>query len=456
MILKMSNSEYLSKHLRIFSMSEPHPDYQYLMHSIYIGKTAIYKTPFFLDLNSAVNPHLVAVGMSGSGKTFFLKSLMIKENIINGSNVLVVDWSGEYLEAAKFVSGAVYKFGGEDGLNIIHLLCKKSEGINGLANLISKLIKADATEFKLIGSLLETYKNKFNGNFSIKELINEVKKSEGGQLYYKLSMLHESGLFDGKMRVNLYDFFKGFNDINLSTLNGSIKLALADIIFKSMMELMPDFGISNSIKNIIVVDEAWKIINPMQDIGKLFRESRKYGFAIFIATQLIEDINNEIISNSAHIAIFKLRNQADYDIIRGVRLFSEYDISRMNALRVGSCFMSVLTKNSGSKSFLISHIDGLQVEFFEIKGEIMNYPINLQKFSEYLEGIGIARIEINRIMEHITESDKILELEKIISILSNSGLSRADILVSLRLFGIPDIEIVKAYNRLKKVHFNVL
>ncbi len=456
MILRMSNSEYLSKHLRIFPMSEPNPDYQYLAHSIYIGKTAIYKTPFFLDLNSAVNPHLVAVGMSGSGKTFFLKSLMIKENIINGSNVLIIDWSGEYIKAAKFVSGMVYRFGEKGGLNIIHLLCKKSEGINGLANLIGKLINADASEFKLIRSLLEPYKNKFNDNFSIRELINEVKKSEGGQLYYKLSMLDESGLFDGETRVSLYDFFKGFNDIDLSALNESVKLVLADTIFKSVMELMPALGMSSNIKNILVVDEAWKIINPMQNIGKLFRESRKYGFAIFIATQLMGDINNDIISNSAHIAIFKLRNQADYDIIRGVRLFSEYDISRMNGLHVGSCFMSVLTKNSGSKSFLISHIDGLQVEFFEIKGESMNYPINLQKFSEYLEGIGIARIEINKIMEHITESDKTMELEKIISMLLDFGLSRADILVSLRLFKIPDIEIVKAYNKLKKVHFNVL
>lgn len=456
MMLKMSNSEYLSKHLRIFSTSELHPENQHMERSIYIGKTSIYKIPFFLDLDSAVNPHIVAVGMSGSGKTFFLKSLVIKENIINDSNVLIVDWYGEYIDAVKFVSGAVYKFGGKGGLNIIALLGNKFESINGLTSLISKLIVATPTEFNLIRSSMESYRNKQNGNFSIGKLIDEVKKVDEGQLYYKLSLLHESGLFEGSVNITLHDLFTGIKDIDLSTLNGSLRLALADLIFESVMDLMPSFGMRSNIKNIIVVDEAWKIINPAQNIGKLFRESRKYGFAIFLATQLIGDINNDIIANSAHVAIFKLRNQADYETIKRIRLTSDYDITRMNELRVGSCYMSVLTKASGSKSFLITKVDGFQVEFLEIKGEVMNYSINLQKFSEYLEKIGIGKIEITRTLEHIRESSKILELEKLISELSDSGLNRADIIVSLRVFGIPDIEIVKAYDRLKKVYFNVL
>lgn len=68
------------------------------LSGIYIGKTARFGLPFFLDFEDLVSPHVAVVGMTGSGKSYLLKSLVARAAVSGAFSVTVLDWNGEYSE----------------------------------------------------------------------------------------------------------------------------------------------------------------------------------------------------------------------------------------------------------------------------------------------------------------------------------------------------------------------
>ncbi len=86
----------------IFAMSEPGVAHG---EGVYLGRTSIYKIPLMLDLRATVNPHISILGISGAGKSYMLKNLMIREVVYNSANVLILDWNGEYSDTVHFLGG---------------------------------------------------------------------------------------------------------------------------------------------------------------------------------------------------------------------------------------------------------------------------------------------------------------------------------------------------------------
>ena len=65
----ISNSRLVAGNVCIDSMSEPQAESNKV--GVYLGNTWIYRTPFYLDTTKLVNPHIIVLGMSGSGKKVF-------------------------------------------------------------------------------------------------------------------------------------------------------------------------------------------------------------------------------------------------------------------------------------------------------------------------------------------------------------------------------------------------
>ncbi len=97
-----SNSKSASDRLCLFAMSEPGYAHG---EGVYLGRTSIYKIPLMLDLHATVNPHISILGMSGAGKSYMLKNLIIREVVYNSSNTLILDWNGEYSDTVRFLNG---------------------------------------------------------------------------------------------------------------------------------------------------------------------------------------------------------------------------------------------------------------------------------------------------------------------------------------------------------------
>jgi hypothetical protein len=99
-----SNAGYASMMLCTGGMSEPSLGNG---EGAYLGTTSRYHTPFFLDTRNLLNPHITALGMSGAGKTYFLKSLIMRCVLCCNKKALVLDWNGEYGSCVAFLGGRV-------------------------------------------------------------------------------------------------------------------------------------------------------------------------------------------------------------------------------------------------------------------------------------------------------------------------------------------------------------
>lgn len=68
---------------------------------IYLGPGKIYGTPIFLDFERLINPHIFVTGITGAGKTYLARNLMLKLYGILDAAVVLVDFTGEYREFAE-------------------------------------------------------------------------------------------------------------------------------------------------------------------------------------------------------------------------------------------------------------------------------------------------------------------------------------------------------------------
>src|SRR5271168_3109600 len=68
---------------------------------IFVGNSYNYSMPVILDFNKLLNPHILIVGMTGSGKTFLMKSLILRLSVLEESRIILIDLTGEYQSRLK-------------------------------------------------------------------------------------------------------------------------------------------------------------------------------------------------------------------------------------------------------------------------------------------------------------------------------------------------------------------
>ncbi len=71
-------------------------------NGIFIGQTSEGSVPFFIDFSKLMNPHVFVCGMTGSGKTYFMKSLMAKIVSMLDVQAVVIDFTGEYADYCSY------------------------------------------------------------------------------------------------------------------------------------------------------------------------------------------------------------------------------------------------------------------------------------------------------------------------------------------------------------------
>ncbi|MDE1834394.1 MAG: DUF87 domain-containing protein, partial [Candidatus Micrarchaeota archaeon] len=89
----------------IFISKSPEPELRTIKESIksgiFLGNSNIYSMPVLLDPFSTINPHILIVGMTGSGKTFLMRNLILRLSTIDESKIVLIDFTGEYKEQLK-------------------------------------------------------------------------------------------------------------------------------------------------------------------------------------------------------------------------------------------------------------------------------------------------------------------------------------------------------------------
>jgi hypothetical protein len=191
-----------------------------------------------------------------------------------------------------------------------------------------------------------------------------------------------------------------------------------------------------------MLDEAWKMLYKNNIVEVLFREGRKYGISVIVATQMASDISNAVIANSACQFIFKLQSPKDYEILEKIGINSN-DIGALEGAGVGSCIVRLSRKDGTTEKFMLDRVEGFATDFVEFAGVEMHIYVPLHKLNDAAKLLEKEQAEA--ISVKLAETGNKIHIAEIIGVLLDKGANRASIIAYLHSFGIDDKEIVMAY-----------
>ena len=77
--------------------------------------------PFHWTYENVTNPHIAVIGITGSGKSYFVKTFLTRCSFVWNSNALILDWAGEYRSWVKQAGGKIVGLGKGSYLNLLDL-----------------------------------------------------------------------------------------------------------------------------------------------------------------------------------------------------------------------------------------------------------------------------------------------------------------------------------------------
>ncbi len=481
---------------RTFITRPPEPPPEFLLNdptdSIFIGITRRFGVPFTWTFNTLTNPHISVVGITGSGKSFFVKTFLIRASYVWGTNAIIIDWAGEYKGWVKQSGGTIVSFGKGDYLNLMDLAGTKP--IDRVKQIMNSLdILTDISNFpeqkRLTAEALE--QSYLNAGFILSSVpvgnaepptlkdvarLLEEKMQEGTYQYpaelenaiYRLRQFSREGedYFAEKSTIDLDKLItSGLVAIDLSGLPDEKFRALAALfILQTLKEKMrlEGWSASKGLKAIVVLDEAWKVASDERsDAITIIREGRKYQFGLIVASQNPTDINEAIFANVGTNIILKIKFQKFMDYIQGSLNFSQFIRSEISKLGVGQAAvdMSFQTSSIFPSTFIINRVVGevpldvYTITLADILAENELRDRTLQKEysfekpflrSKFIDN-NINTDAIDKILAQLDAMNRIVDLREFVKILLSERLSKDSIVALLRSSGISDLLITRAF-----------
>jgi len=456
----------LSKELadRMILVHPPEPKKNLLvsdpLSSIYLGKTRYLGTPVFWDPDKLINPHVAVIGITGSGKSFTVKSFLTRAALVWDSNAIILDWVGEYNDWVSQVGGKIIKLGKEK-LNLLDKVGIPTR--DRIKQIISSLdilvdLKKYRDERDEIEEALEVaYDNKKEPTLVDVQKILEKKNNKRSARLLKRFTSEGTNFFAGKSTIKINKLTEsGLVCIDLHDLPTEEIRSLAGLtILQHIKEVMRKKGIKKKkgVDLFVVLDEAWKIASDERsDVITIVREGRKYNFALIISTQNPTDMHKTIFSNIGSLFVLRLVLKEFRDYVQESVGYSEHINQEISKFGVGDAAINMIfaERQVRSTTFLLNKIDGEEpLSLLTIKGGKMEVEIEREQFVKMLYSFGLDERQANIIKSEFEKNDGQVDAEIIVDILTKFGYSNASVISLLRQLGITEKNLVKIFSLVK-------
>jgi DNA helicase HerA-like ATPase len=498
-LVKIQNvmSNELAK--RVIFSRPPEPPQEFLLNdptnSIFIGITKLFSVPFTWTFANLTNPHVSVVGITGAGKSFFVKTFLTRASYVWKTNAIIIDWAGEYKAWVQQSGGITVALGKGDYLNIMDLSGMKP--LDRSKQILTSLeILTDVSDYPEQKRLTEEAIEQayVNAGFNLaeippagkdaptlKEVINllEEKLQEGTYAYpaelenavYRLRQFAREGedYFAKKSTLDLGKLItSGLVDIDLSSLPDERFRALAALfILQTLKEKMrmEGWNASKGLKALVVLDEAWKIAgDERSDAVTIIREGRKYQFGLIVASQNPTDINEAIFSNVGTSIMLRVKFEKFLNYLQGSLNFSNFMRKEISGLGVGQAAvdMSFQTSVQFPEVFLLDKIVGeIPLDVYTItladvlnQAELENPDVQKEYYLERIDlnsrfvQANINSGAIENVFKELDSRGRTLDVRGLMQVMINEKVNKDTVVQLLRGFGLSDATITKAFGYL--------
>ncbi|MBU0532937.1 ATP-binding protein [Candidatus Micrarchaeota archaeon] len=467
--MTLKPSYMLSKELaqRMILVHPPEPRKELLLsrpsNGVYVGKTRFLRTPVFWNPVKLINPHIAVLGITGSGKSYTVKTFLTRASLIWNTNAVIIDWVGEYGDWVRQAGGTVINLA-KERLNILDLVgLPKRSRIKQLVSALDILLdlKSYPNERDEIEDALEhVYMHESKRKpvlIDVVKLLEQRTKKKAARL---LKRFTEEGT----------DFFAGNStlDIKKLTTSGLVSIDLHELpteemrslagltILQYIKELMRAEGMKEDhghVRLFVVLDEAWKIAqDERSDVISIVREGRKYNFSLIIATQNPTDMHKTIFSNIGTVFVLRMILREYRDYLRKSIGYSDFIDTEISKFGVGDAAVNMIFAQRQSKvmTFLMEKIDGEEpLLIYKIKGGEMMVEIEREQFVRMLYELGLSESQLSLLRSEFEKGDGMLDGEQLVAILEKFGYSRAAIISFLRQLGITEKNLVRIFSLVK-------
>lgn len=243
------------------------PPTEKLLSGVYMGKTSD-GGMFLLDLPKATNPHMVVLGLSGSGKSTTVKTYISRNYDVTETPTVIVDYAGEYTKWVSSRNGKVIDMR-EYAIGLFSLgNSSVQDKIAQLTESFGVICEFNSLQRIVFSNYLRKLYNEKGDSVTLTDLINlmtdELERLKPNRQRTVVAIVDRlkgltNGPFDttGKPFIALDEIIKGFVCIDLSKLSSNpLKSMVAYTILQYIDSTMRIEGTSDLIKLVIALDEA--------------------------------------------------------------------------------------------------------------------------------------------------------------------------------------------------------
>ncbi len=505
--LSLSGIDNVDLARRNIFVRPPEPPEDVLMadptNAIYVGRTKIFHVPFYWTFQKTTNPHICVVGITGSGKSYFVKTFLTRASYVWGTNAFIIDWAGEYKEWVKQVGGKVISLGRGSSINLLDTGgMKPNDRIKQVMRTLDILTdigrypeQRRLTEIAIEKSYVKA-KFKLDSKMHVDGLgrplrpptLKDVQKhledmSEAGgyefpaeleNAIYRLKQFTREGedFFAKHSTIDLEKLTRGgLVDLDLSglpdeTFRGLAALSMLQFIKEKMRE--EGWSSTKGLKLMVVLDEAWKIAkDDNSDAVMIVREGRKYQFGLIVASQNPTDISEAIFSNVGTTFIFRVKFERFLDYLQSTLNFSDYMRGEIAKFGVGQAAvnMAFQTTSDFSDTFLVDRIEGEEPmqEFFldmenvltqeELAMEGSQHAVSFEKdeLKKKLRSYGMSEEHSDEIVRLFAKKGRRMGISPFVVLLSRYGIARKNISAFLKELGLEDNTTITVLSKAKEL-----
>lgn len=317
--------------------------------------------------------HLVCIGITGSGKTTTVATIL--NNIFKDVNYIVLDFHNEY-RGLLHNYDIIIRPGVDDEYAINPLKPLEGIDINEHVAIVTDIF-ADTYSFThpqsyifklVLEGTINNYRaigeNEPNIDAFIKLLERHPLKS-----YYEMEtkmalMRRLKPLSEGQARkAFIGDKYLRIDEVLnrnvLVELGGLREIKLRQIYSQLLLKQIYDYRTlmgPNELRHIIVIEEASYLVPYRRDFDKptiaerMVNEMRKFGESIFLITQFPTQIPKDTIKNAGLILIHRLTGLEDLRLLQSILPLTNEQLEYLKRMETGTC---VVKDPSNIEPFLI-------------------------------------------------------------------------------------------------------